>query len=198
MAGQKRLVLAIDEFEVIEGMIREQQIKPAFLSYLRSLIQEHHWLGVIFAGLHKMDEMGKDYQSAFYSQVQYVRVGYLSEASARKLITLPKPRFSLEYTPQLADRIYQLTSGQPYLIQRLGFELVMLWNDRFFQSGQVPPRLLTLDDLHQVLPGDGDTGTMPSDFLKAPHTISTAFGTALRKMNGYYSPSWLKKRRRGP
>lgn len=154
MAGKKRLILIIDEFEVIEEKIKDKQIDEDFLPYLRSLIHQYTWLGIIFAGLHTLDEMGWGHQSAFYSQVEPLRVGFLNREDAFKLIAFPHPRFTLEYKKELMDELYRLTSGQPYLIQRLCWELVTRWNGRFFQEGKNTSRYLTLDDLPSVLNSD--------------------------------------------
>ncbi|UCH97628.1 MAG: ATP-binding protein, partial [Candidatus Aminicenantes bacterium] len=154
MTEPKQLVLAVDEFELIETGIQEKRINPGLLPYLRSINQKYQWLGLIFAGLHTLDEMGRDYQSAFYGQAEYLRVGYLDYNDAVQLITQPHPDFALEYAPGLLEEIYGLTSGQPYLIQRLCWELVTRWNERFLKQGESTPRILTPDDLEPVLTPD--------------------------------------------
>jgi hypothetical protein len=106
---------------------------------------------LIFAGLHTLDEMGHDYQSVFYGQAQYIRLSYLSREDTLKLITQPHPDFSLEYEDHLIDEIFRLTYGQPYLVQRLCWELVNRWNDRLLQIGETLPRVLKLYDLETVL-----------------------------------------------
>jgi len=135
MRESKRLILAIDEFELIEQGIHDKRIDPGLLPYLRSINQQYWWLGLIFAGLHTLDEMGRDYRSAFYGQAQYIRLGYLAREDALKLITQPHPDFALEYEDELIDEIYRLTFGQPYLVQRLCWDLVNRWNDRFLEKG---------------------------------------------------------------
>ncbi len=154
MTETKRLILAVDEFELIEQGIREKRIDPGLLRYLRSINQQYPWLGLIFAGLHTLDEMGRDYQSAFYGQAHYLRLGYLSREDALKLITQPHPDFALEYGDALIDEIYRLTFGQPYLVQLLCWELVNRWNDRFLEPGESTPRILKIDDLAPVLTPD--------------------------------------------
>jgi len=154
MTGQKRLILAIDEFEIIEEGIEEKRIAPGLLPYLRSINQKYKWLGLIFAGLHTLDEMGRDYQSAFYGQAEYITVGYLTYEDAIRLITQPHPDFALEYAPELREELYRLTFGQPYLLQRLCWELVTRWNERFKKEGEATPRTLALDDLAPVLTPD--------------------------------------------
>ncbi len=155
MTGQKRLVLAIDEFEVIQEKIDHNQIDGEFLPYLRDIVQNYSWLGMIFAGLHTIEEMGRDYQSAFYGQADYRRVSFLKKKDAFELIAHPKPpRIALEYSQDLLDQLYRLTAGQPYLIQCLCRELVFRWNERFEQEGDQTPRTFKLDDLPPLLTSD--------------------------------------------
>nr|MDQ2696737.1 ATP-binding protein [Pseudomonadota bacterium] len=150
----RRLILAVDEFELIEDGIQQGRIDPGVLPYLRSLIQQHRWLALVFGGLHTLDEMGRDYKAAFYGQTEHVRVGYLNHDDAIRLITQPHPDFALEYAPELREEIYRLTYGQPYLLQRLCWELVSRWNERFPDHGEKMPRTLELADLEAVLTAD--------------------------------------------
>jgi hypothetical protein len=154
MTESKRLVLAVDEFELIETGIKKEKIDAGLLPYLHAIVQKYHWLGLIFAGLHTLDEMGRDYQSAFFGQAEYIRVGYLDYNDAVQLITQPHPDFALEYAPELLAELYSLTFGQPFLIQRLCWELVTRWNERFLKQGETTPRLLACDDLAPVLTPD--------------------------------------------
>ena len=98
--------------------------------------------------------MGHDYRSAFYGQAEHIRVGYLSHDDAIRLITQPHPDFALEYEPELREELYRLTYGQPYLLQRLCWELVNRWNERFLREGESTPRTLTMDDLAPILTPD--------------------------------------------
>ena len=70
------------------------------------------------------------------------------------LSIMPHPDFALEYAPDLCDELYRLTYGQPYLLQRLCWELINNWNERFLRGGESTPRTLTLDDLAPVLTPD--------------------------------------------
>ena len=138
MAG-RRLILAVDEYELIEAGIKDGRIDAGIPGYLRSKVAQYRWLGLIFAGLHTLDEMGRDYRSAFYGQAEHIRVGYLSHDDAIRLITQPHPDFALEYAPELREELYRLTYGQPYLLQRLCWELVNNWNERFLREGEIHP-----------------------------------------------------------
>lgn len=150
----RRLILAIDEFEFIEEGIQKGRLDPGVLPWLRSRVQRHRWLGIIFGGLHTLEEMGGDYQKAFFSQTENVRVTYLTRKDFDRLVTQPHPDFSLEYAQDLLDEIYRLTHGQPFLVQRLCWEFVTRWNERFLEQGETTPRILTLADLEPVLDSD--------------------------------------------
>ena len=67
----RRLILAVDEYELIEKGISDRRIDPALPSYLRSKVSQYRWLALIFAGLHTLDEMGHDYRSAFYGKAEH-------------------------------------------------------------------------------------------------------------------------------
>jgi hypothetical protein len=149
-----RLILAIDEFELVEEGLAKGRIDPGFLPYLRAIHQRYRWLALIFGGLHTLDELGRDYQSAFYGQAEHIRVGYLTHDDAIQLITQPHQDFALEYSPALREELFRLTYGQPFLIQRLCWELVNRWNERFLAAGEATPRTLEMDDLAPVLTDD--------------------------------------------
>lgn len=153
MAG-RRLILAVDEFEVIQEGIEKGRIDPDLLHYLRAKTSQYGWLALIFAGLHTLDEMGHDYRSAFYGAAEHIRVGYLAHDDAIRLITQPHPDFALEYEPELREELYRLTYGQPYLLQRICWELVNHWNERFLKEGETTPRILMMDELAPVLTPD--------------------------------------------
>ncbi len=148
----RRLILAVDEFEIIQNRIIEGKIEAQVLDYLRAINQRFDWLGLIFAGLHELEEMGHDYQSAFFGSAKHLKVSYLKPDMARRLITQRGNRsFRLEYDPELVDALYNLTYGQPYLIQLLCWQLVEQWNERAEpEPDGIPPRL-TLSDLDTVL-----------------------------------------------
>ncbi len=149
-----RLILAVDEFELIEEGMAKGRIDSGFLPYLRAIHQRYRWLALIFGGLHTLDELGRDYQSAFYGQAEHIRVGYLTHDDAIQLITQPHPDFALEYSPALREELFRLTYGQPFLIQRLCWELVNRWNERFLAAGEATPRTLEMDALAPVLTDD--------------------------------------------
>jgi hypothetical protein len=80
--------------------------------------------------------------------VPVVRIGYLSEADAQRLIEHPVEQFALRYTPEASRRVRILTRGHPALVQLLCAEVIGLKNTQ-------PPsqrRLVQLDDIEAAVP----------------------------------------------
>lgn len=144
-------IVAIDEFEKIEDGIEAGHIDARVIEYLRSVNQRYRWLGLILGGLHTLEEMGHDYRSAFWGQAEHVRVSYLTREATVDLVARPHPDFALEYADDLLGELYRLTYGQPYLLQRLCWELVNRWNERFLKDGAKTPRVLELAELEPIL-----------------------------------------------
>jgi len=128
------LIIAIDEFEKIEELIDTGKLSPDFIAYLRGLVQMSPKLGFAFAGLHTLEEMTQDYFNPFFASVIPIKVGFLPPGAVRQLLANPDPEFLLDYQAEAFDRIFQLTSGQPYLTQLVGFQLVRRYNNQVFEQ----------------------------------------------------------------
>jgi len=90
----------------------------------------------------------------FFGQRESLRVGYLDRDDAFGLLVEPDSDFDLDFEEALLEEIYRLTYGQPYLLQRIAWELVEAWNDRFEKSREVIPRTLRLPELEPLLDAD--------------------------------------------
>lgn len=150
MAG-RRLILTVDEYELAEEKIEQGKFDPGFLRYLRAALTRHPWLNLILAGRQRLAEELRHYHAVFYGSAEPVRVTFLSREEAIALIRRPTDDFTLDIEEPLAEEIYRLTHGQPYLIQRLCYELVERWNERFRREGRQTPRRLTVADLQAIL-----------------------------------------------
>lgn len=145
---EQKLIVAIDEFEVIEDLIDENKLSKSLLEFWRSLIQTHTYFILIFAGLYTLEEMTKDYWSPFYGSVDKIQVSFLDYDDSKKLITNPTTDFDADYDPETVEEIYELTHGQPYLIQLICSNLVDFVNDRISEGRE---RRFTRSDLIAVL-----------------------------------------------
>jgi hypothetical protein len=149
-AGQ-RFIIAIDEFELIEKAIKEKQLEPRLLDFLRSLIQTYSWFVLAFAGLHTLQEMTDNYWNPLFGSVTAIPVSFLSPNAAAQLITQPSPDFNLDYNSDAIQEIIRLTGGQPYLIQLIGHNLVTRFNRQTYEEGIERERRFSLADVEAVI-----------------------------------------------
>ena len=166
------LIIAIDEFEVIEELIAAGKIPDNFLGYLRGLLQMNSKIAFAFAGLHTLEEMTADYFQPFFASVIPIHVGFMERAVTRQIlanpiqysdnnletlhvtssnVTSPQEDFLLDYKPEALDKIYDLTHGQPYLVQLIGFVLVRRYNDQVFELGRKRDPVFTVEDVEAVI-----------------------------------------------
>lgn len=123
------LFITFDEFEWVEKAIDQGRLDENVLSFFRNLIQRggEPPLALLFSGIHLLSELKYNWPSYFIN-VKSVKVGYLPEADARRLITNPIEDFPLDYEPEALDLYLRQTRCQPYLVQLVGFELVNYLN----------------------------------------------------------------------
>lgn len=145
------LIIALDEFEIIEDLIEAEKISAEFMAYLRGLVQMSPKVAFAFAGLHTLEEMTADYFQPFFASVIPIRVGFLTPGSTRQLLANPGEDFPLDYHPEALDQIYNLTAGQPYLVQLLGFQLVRRYNDQVFENGRTRDPVFSVEDVEAVI-----------------------------------------------
>ena len=132
--GEKRFIITIDEFELIEDKIQRGKLDKELLDYWRGLIQTHSWFVVAFAGLHTLQEMTQDYWNPLFGSVTRIPVSFLQKGAARRLITQPSSDFSLDYDEEAIEEIARLTNCQPYLIQLICHCLVTRFNRQMFED----------------------------------------------------------------
>ncbi|MCC3565155.1 MULTISPECIES: ATP-binding protein [unclassified Microcoleus] len=145
------LIIALDEFEKIEELIKAGKINPDFIGFLRGILQMSSKVALAFAGLHTLHEMTSDYFNPLFASIIPIRVGFLSLGATRQVLANPDDDFILDYKPEALDRIYELTHGQPYLTQLVGFLLVRHYNDRVFEMGRPRDPMFTVEDVETVI-----------------------------------------------
>ena len=114
--GQRKLVLLIDEFEVLDEKAVSDQVDRHLFDHLRSLVQERQCMHLLLAGTHKLQDLTSAYWSIFFNLANHRRLSNLTVEAARQLICEPMSGF-LEYDPFAVEKIRMLTGDQPYLIQ---------------------------------------------------------------------------------
>ncbi len=121
--GQRKLVLLIDEFEVLDDKAKEHQIDEHLFDHLRSLVQERQCMHLLLAGTHRLEGLTSTYWSVFFNLANHRRLANLTPESARQLISNPMKEY-LEYDSFAVEKIRSLTGDQPYLIQLFCHSLV--------------------------------------------------------------------------
>jgi len=119
----RKLIILIDEFEVLEEQIKKGRIKAELLEYLRSTMQHHHTINFLLAGTHKLDQLTEKNWEVFFNLARHYRLSRLTPSGAEDLIVKPVEN-QLEYAPYIVDKIRQLTADQPYLIHLVCRSLV--------------------------------------------------------------------------
>jgi hypothetical protein len=122
--GDRRLLLAFDEFEEIEARVRDGNVDRAIFPFLRHLMQHSNKLAFMFVGTHKLDELTKDYWSVFFNIAHHKEIRFLDEKAASRLIREPVADYGLVYDDLAVKRVLEITAGHPYFVQLLCLALV--------------------------------------------------------------------------
>lgn len=139
----RKLIILIDEFEVLEDQINKKRINAELLEYLRSTMQHHQSINFLLAGTHKIDQLTEKNWSVFFNLARHYHLSRLSGSGAQDLISKPVAN-QLEYTPYTVEMIRLLTADQPYFIHLVCRSLVDHCNEQ-------RKHYVTLNDINTVL-----------------------------------------------
>ncbi|MCI0646258.1 MAG: ATP-binding protein [Chloroflexi bacterium] len=149
--GGRRVILTVDEFELIEREIEEGRVEVELLEFLRGAIHSEPWLVLALAGLHTLEEMTADYWNPLFASVTPVHVSFLSRGATAQLLANPSDDFPLDFSMETIDRVYGLVRGQPYLTQLIGHTLVREYNRFVFEEGRPRDPRFTAEDVDAVV-----------------------------------------------
>lgn len=110
-----KLILLIDEFEVLEEQVHKGKLQPEIFEYLRDIVQHRQNINFLFSGTHKITVHTQWYHSVFFNIALHHRLTRLPAKAAEALIQKPVAGY-LEYEPLTIQKIHRLTADQPYLI----------------------------------------------------------------------------------
>ena len=139
------IVVLIDEFSYIYGLIMSGRIPELFMKNWKALLQENYF-SVVLAGQDVMPRFKQQFPNEF-GTTQDERVSYLKRADAVKLIDEPirigGRQGESRYRERAIDLIVDLTAGSPFYIQIICDHLVKYMNDTH-------TRLVTEANVEQV------------------------------------------------
>ncbi len=142
LAGRK-LILLIDEFEILEDQVTKEKLQPEIFDYLRDIVQHRQNFHFLFAGTHKITEYTRWYRSIFFNIAIHHQISKLSPQGAQDLIQKPVAGY-LEYEPLTVGKIRRLTADQPYLIHQICRAVVDYCNEQ-------KKNFVTIVDVNTVL-----------------------------------------------
>ena len=121
--GNRPLLLLLDEFDDLsdEERVRPNAAALSLFDYLRDLLNIDLPIGFIFVVGRRLTELPQNFQSIL-KQAPSRKVGYLNDSDARQLIIEPA-QGRLQYSEGAIRSIISLTSGHPYFMQLICFEL---------------------------------------------------------------------------
>ncbi len=109
-------------------------------------------IAFVFTGLHTLDEMTANYFEPFFASIVTVPVTFLKREAVFQALANPgDPDFPLDYDPEALERIWELTGGQPYLVQWIGHRLVSRFNDLSFERGKPQEPIFHREDVEAVI-----------------------------------------------
>lgn len=150
----RRLVLAIDEFENLDRKIGEGVFGLDLLGMIRESIQNHRRIVWCFAGSHAVEELEHADWSSYLVSARTIELPFFSPEETRLLLTEPfqtsplwkdadasRPRFAPSFWGEGGiEHIHSQTAGWPHLVQLLAENAVDLVNET--SAAAVDPALL--------------------------------------------------------
>ncbi len=128
--GHRRLLLLVDEYELIENKVDSGHLSPEIYAYFSSLLLRYPRLSYIITGSRTLEESSA--WSELFAQSTYRRISFLAREDARKLICTPL-RDRVHFAPGAVSDLLRLTNGHPFFTQIVCQTLVEVLNDS--QSG---------------------------------------------------------------
>lgn len=153
----QKLIIMIDEFEILEQKVAEKVLAEEFFEYLRSLMQHRQGINFLLAGTHTIEHLTQEYWSVFFNIARHHRLSRLSAEAGRQLITRPAVGY-LEYDPLAVEKISQLAADQPYFIQLICRSLIAHCNE-------VQKSYITINDVNLVQNRVMETGQVHFKWL---------------------------------
>ncbi len=140
----KKLVLLLDEFDVVTQNDTEQAIE--FLRFLENLVRQQEELFVIAVVGRYLNAMPNLIQS--FRGAPFYEIGLLDINDAQRLIIQPNSNNILEYQPKAITEVLNVSSGHPFCTQVLCHEIFKLVKrENNFTSPAVVP-----DYVGEVIP----------------------------------------------
>jgi type I restriction enzyme M protein len=139
---QLGVLLMLDEFDKLQEGIDKGVTSPQVPENIRFLVQSYPKFSAILTGSRRLKRMREEYWSALFGLGTRLGVTALPFEAASRLITEPVTG-RLAFSKSAVNRAYELTAGQPYLLQ-------CLCNRVFDIAAQTGTRSVTVDHINDA------------------------------------------------
>jgi len=140
----RRLLIALDEYEVIDEKTGTGQLSADILMQIRAAIQHHRQIRWLISGVHHFSEMKHGDWASTFSACQMVEVRPFTAPETHELLTEPLKHarafgarplpeqgfFKTFWQPGMIEAIHQESQGWPALVQGLAREVCRACNER--------------------------------------------------------------------
>jgi type I restriction enzyme M protein len=117
-AAPRRLLLLLDEFDILQVGIDAGMTSPMVPQNLRYLLHTYPDFSLVITGSHRLRRLREEYWSALFGLGYSIQIGAIALEAARLLVTRPVEG-RLIYAHEATDRVVELAARQPFLIQSL-------------------------------------------------------------------------------
>jgi hypothetical protein len=124
--GNRRLVLLVDEYELIETKVKSGRLSTEIFGYLDSLLICHPRLSYVFTGSRGLDSTGA--WTPILARSVYREISFLARKDAEALVCTPL-QHRIRFTPAAVSNLLRLTNGHPFFTQAMCQTLVEALND---------------------------------------------------------------------
>ena len=124
---QHRLVLLVDEYELIESKVREGKLSAELYDYLNSLLERHSQLSFVFTGSRTL--AAEPAWDRLIGKSFYREITFLDRKDAEDLVSKPVEGRVFFQEGTVADLI-RLTHGHPFYTQLLCQTMVEVLNEQ--------------------------------------------------------------------
>ena len=136
------LVLLFDEFDVLAAP-ESKKAAAALFPYLRDLLPiDTKRLNFVFVIGRKVEDLTNIALSLFKNNTPTVQVSLLNYEETVKLIRLSEANNSLNWTDEAIETVWELTSGHPFLAQRL---CANVWERLYDNAINESPTVISAD-----------------------------------------------------
>ncbi|HYK90851.1 MAG TPA: hypothetical protein VE398_18905 [Acidobacteriota bacterium] len=188
MTDNRRLVLLIDEYELIETKVKDAKLGAEIFGYFNSLLLRYPRLSFVFTGSKDLAVSGA--WTTLLERSIYRKISFLARKDAEELVRNPLQDKAL-FTSGMVNDLLRLTHGHPFFTQAVCQTLVEVLNE--LQSNIVSRNALD-ETVRRMLENPPPQLFYQWKIFSDPEKlVLSALATLLKKPQGYQSSDRVEK-----